>query len=51
MKHSITTALIALFLASSAQAVMPLTMAEGMDKNGDGQITMEEYYVTHPQNH
>lgn len=43
MKQSIATALIALFLISSAQAVMPLTMAEGMDQNGDGQITMEEY--------
>lgn len=43
MKQSITAAAIALFLASSAQAVMPLMMAEGMDENGDGHITTEEY--------
>ncbi len=43
MKQSITAAVIALFLASSAQAVMSLTMAEGMDQNGDGQITSKEY--------
>ena len=43
MKQSITAAVIALFLASSAQAVMSLTMAEGMDQNGDGHITTKEY--------
>jgi len=43
MKQSITAAVIALFLATTAQGTMPLTMAEGMDKNGDGEITTEEY--------
>jgi acetyl esterase/lipase len=43
MKQSIVAALIALFLASSAQGIMSLAMVEGMDKDGDGQITLGEY--------
>jgi acetyl esterase/lipase len=43
MKQSIVAAVIALFLTSIAQGIMSLAMAEGMDKNGDGQITNEEY--------